>query len=175
MENFEKNGKKNICLIGMMGSGKSIIGKELSKIYNFNYYDSDLEIEKKIGNNIKYIFENHGEVYFREAEEQICLDLLKKEKSIISLGGGSVVNLNIRKIIKKNSVSIYLKVDNDELFKRLRNSKKRPLLNNVDKKNKLEQIYKQRKQFYNKADLIIDNNLDRDKVIKEIIIKLKNK
>ncbi len=172
MLNFEKKGINNICLVGMMGCGKSIIGNELGEYYKIKYIDSDKIIEEEVGESINDIFKNHGEIFFRNYEEKICQKLLNKKNCIISLGGGSVENLNIRNTIKKNSYSIYLKVDIGILYKRLKNSIKRPLLNNVNKKLKLQEIYNRRKEFYNNADLIVDNNYDKNQVMKIITNKL---
>ena len=168
MLNFKINGIKNICLIGLMGSGKSIIGKKLSKIYKINYFDTDIEIEKLEGKSIDTIFKNHGENYFRNIEEKICLEILKNENCVISLGGGSVANSKIRKMIDKNSYSIYLKVDIDTLEKRLQYSKKRPLLKNKNAKKVIIDLYKQRKNFYENADLIIENNFDKKDIVTNI-------
>ena len=168
MLNFKINGIKNICLIGLMGSGKSIIGKKLSKIYKINYFDTDIEIEKLEGKSIDTIFKNHGENYFRNIEEKICLEILKNENCVISLGGGSVTNAKIRKMIDKNSYSIYLKVDIDTLEKRLQYSKKRPLLKNKNAKKVIIDLYKQRKNFYENADLIIENNFDKKDIVTNI-------
>ena len=168
MLNFKKIRKKNMTLIGLMGSGKSIIGKELSTYYGIKLYDSDNEIEKKVGQKISDIFKNKGETYFRVIEEKVCLDLLEKENCIISLGGGSITSIKTRNKIEKNSFSIYLKVDVDILAKRLSNSIKRPLLKNKDKKNKLNEIYKERKKYYNDANLIIENNFNKKYVLENI-------
>ena len=168
MLNFKKIRKKNMTLIGLMGSGKSIIGKELSTYYGIKLYDSDNEIEKKVGQKISDIFKNKGETYFRVIEEKVCLDLLEKENCIISLGGGSITSIKTRNKIEKNSFSIYLKVDVDILVKRLSNSIKRPLLKNKDKKNKLNEIYKERKKYYNDANLIIENNFNKKYVLENI-------
>ncbi len=168
MLNFKTISKKNISLIGLMGSGKSIIGKELSKIFNCDLYDSDSEIEKITGDSIINLFKHKGEKYFRQVEEKVCLNLLKKDNCIISLGGGSIINLNIRKYIYKFSLSIYLKTDIDILVERLNKSKKRPLLNNVDKKTKLIEIYNSRKRYYNKADIIINNNFNKKEILNRI-------
>ncbi len=172
MQIFEQIGKKNICLIGLMGSGKSVIAKDLSKILEVKHFDSDNEIEKNQGTSINSIFENCGESQFRQIEEEICINLLNKKNIVISLGGGSIINKNIRKIIKISSFSIYLKVSLDVLTKRLNSSNKRPLLKNVDKKDKLEQLYNERKEFYNKADLVIENNFDKNDILKKIKSKL---
>tara|TARA_B100001287_G_C22681774_1_gene530852 strand:- start:1528 stop:2058 length:531 start_codon:yes stop_codon:yes gene_type:complete len=168
MLNFKKKTKKNICLIGLMGSGKSVIGKDLSKIYNFKFLDSDMEIERETGETINSIFLNYGEEYFREKEEKVCLKLLDLENYIISLGGGSILNKKIREKLNKNSHSIYLKVEIDILLGRLKNSKKRPLLNNINKREILEKLYKERKIFYNKADLIIKNNFNKNEILAKI-------
>ena len=154
-----------------MGSGKSVIGRDLSKLYNVKFVDTDQEIENKVGKNIEYIFQNYGEEYFRKIEEEICLKVLNSKNCVISLGGGSITNSKIRKEIKRNSYSVYLKVDIDTLIKRLQNSKKRPLLENVDKRIKLNELYENRKSFYNMANLILENNNNK----KEILFKIKSK
>ncbi len=174
MFDLSKIKKKNICIMGLMGSGKSIIGKDLSKILNFKFYDIDKEIELKTKKNIRAIFNENGESYFRDIEESVCLKLLTHDKCVISLGGGSIINKNIRKIIKKNSYSIYLKVDLDILVNRLRTSKKRPLLNKYsNKKEILENLYNERQRFYEKADYIVINNKDKFQVLEKIKTKIK--
>ena len=172
MLKFKKNRVKNICFVGFMGSGKSILGRDLSKLYNIEFFDSDLEIEKKIGKSINQIFIDSGEKYFRKIEEKVCIDLLKVENCIISLGGGSIINSKIRKIIKKNSFSIYLKVDINVLLKRLKSSKKRPLLKYSNKED-IKKLYNEREIFYNKSDLVIDNNNNKYDAIQKIKVNLK--
>tara|TARA_Y100001935_G_C17008738_1_gene361872 strand:+ start:91 stop:615 length:525 start_codon:yes stop_codon:yes gene_type:complete len=173
MLNIKKNFKKNICLVGLMGSGKSVIGRELSKYYKIDFFDSDTEIEKKTGKSINLIFMDSGEDYFRKIEEKICLKLLNKNDCIISLGGGSIKNSKIRDKIKNNSYSIYLNVDINILSKRLNNSTKRPLLKDTNKIDKLKELYFERKEFYNKADLILNNNFEKKKIIDIIKSKIK--
>ncbi len=174
MLDLNKFKKKNICIIGLMGSGKSIIGKDLSKYLNFKYYDSDKEIELKTKKSIKKIFNEEGESYFRDIEEEICIDLLTKNNCVISLGGGSIINSKIRKVIKQNSYSIYLQVKLKVLVDRLKNSKQRPLLNkNINKIEILKQLYLDRKIFYEKADFIVNNNNDKYLVLEKIQSKLK--
>ena len=173
MLNFDKIRKKNICLVGMMGSGKSIIGKELGKYFKIQYFDSDTEIEKNAGKSINLLFKDHGEKFFRDLEMEVCSKLLINENCIISLGGGSICNSKVRELINKYSYSIYLKVNLNMLEKRLKYSSKRPLLKNVNKKQKIEEIYRERKKYYNRANLIVDNE-DKQKSIKKIIEILKN-
>ena len=172
MLDLKQNSKKNICLIGLMGSGKSIIGKELATAYKLKFYDTDLEIEREVGKTIKNIFLDHGEIYFRKIEENVCLKILEFEDCIISLGGGSIVNPKIRKLMEKNAFSIYLKVDIKVLSERLKNTKKRPLLNNVNKTEKLNKLYNERKNYYNRSNITIENNFNKKEVIKEIKKKL---
>ena len=170
---YKKNTKKNVCLIGIMGSGKTVIGKELSRILKLNFIDTDYEIEKNIGKSIKIIFEEHGETFFRNIEEEICLKVLEKRNSILSLGGGSILNTKIRNSIKSNSYSIFINVDLDIILKRLGNSKKRPLLNNENREEVLKNLYSERIKYYNQADLIIKNDLDTRNVINKITAELK--
>ena len=173
MFDLSKIKKKNICIIGLMGSGKSIIGKDLSKYLNLKFYDTDKEIELITKKSISEIFKEEGESYFRDVEEKVCIDLLAQDNCVISLGGGSIVNSNIRKIIKKNSYSIYLQVKISNLLNRLKSSKKRPLLNiNKDRGEILQKIYNDREKFYKKADFIIDNDNDKFQVLKRIKSKL---
>ncbi len=167
--------KRNICIIGLMGSGKSIIGKDLSKYLNLRFYDTDKEIELKTKKNINTIFKENGELYFRKIEEEVCLELLSYNNCVISLGGGSIINTRIRKVIKQNSYSIYLNVNLNILIERLKSSKKRPLLNkNFSKKEILENLYNERRKFYEKADFIVKNDNDKRKVLEKIKSELKS-
>ena len=165
--------KKNICIMGLMGSGKSIIGKDLSKYLNLKFYDTDKEIELMTNKSISSIFEEEGEPYFRYIEEKVCIKLLTNENCVISLGGGSIISKKIRKIIKSNSYSIYLQVKLKNLQNRLKFSRKRPLLkNNLNKIEILENLFKDRQKYYEKADLIINNDGDKFQTFNEIKSKL---
>ena len=116
MFNINEIKKKNICIMGLMGSGKSIIGKDLGKYLNLKFYDTDKEIELETKKSINSIFRDHGEIYFRNIEEKICLKLLNYDNCVISLGGGSIINKKIRNLIEQNSYSIYLKVKLSKRF-----------------------------------------------------------
>ena len=165
--------KKNICIMGLMGSGKSVIGKDLSKYLNFEFYDTDKEIELKTKKSINEIFKEYGELYFRNLEEKICIKLLNKNNCVISLGGGSITNKEIRKSIKQNSYSIYLQVKLNNLVNRLKSSKKRPLLNKDGSKIEiLKKIYEDRKKFYEKANFIVNNDKDKIHVLDKIKFEL---
>ena len=160
--NLEKLAKKNICLIGLMGAGKSVIGKLLAKELRIRHYDSDKLIEKKLNKSINQIFSDHGESYFRNIEEDIVLSLLDKKNCVISLGGGSILSNLTREAIFINSFSIYLNVGIEILYERLKKSKKRPLIFNKNIKEKLIHLTQDRNKYYRKANLII-NNLKNNK------------
>jgi len=156
----------------MMGSGKSIIGSKFAKIIKFDFIDTDALIEEKTGKSINQIFDNFGEAYFRELEDKYISKILLKKNYVISLGGGVMNNVNLRKLLKQNSFNIYLCVSNSELVKRLENSNKRPLIKNKNIKNILEELLKKREKYYNKADLKIENANSIHHTINELKKKL---
>ena len=161
--------KKNIVLIGMMGSGKSLIGKILSKKLNLNFVDIDKKIEEIENSTISDIFKNKGENYFREIEKNISIDYLKLENKIISLGGGGYINQSIRKQCFKNCTTFWLNWKNEILIKRIINSKKRPLamkLNSFE----INKLILKRSKIYKLSDYKINcDKLDKDQIVKKII------
>ena len=146
-----------IVLIGMMGSGKTSIGKLVAQELNFTFIDTDFEIEKKLNLSVKEIFENYGETLFRKKEFDIFKLLGNRNNIIISSGGGSFCNPNTYDLIKKNYLSVWLDVNEEILFNRLkRNQKKRPLLYGLKEnelRNKVKNLISERKDCYNKADI----------------------
>ena len=153
-----------------MGVGKSTIGKNLAKKLKYNFVDVDKLIEAKEGSSINFIFKNKSEVYFRKVENEITLAELKKNDSVISLGGGAFLNNEIRKNTKKLSVSFWLDVPIDELIKRLKKNKKRPLLLKKNIEETVKKIYFDRKKIYNEADFRIKcNSLKSDEIVKKIL------
>lgn len=161
---------KNLTLTGMMGVGKSTIGKILAKKLNYNFVDVDKLIEAKEGSSINLIFKNKSESYFRKIESDITLSNLKMKKSVISLGGGAFVNNIIRKSAKKLSISFWLDVSIDELVKRLKKSKKRPLLFEKNITETVKKIYFERKKIYNEADHRIKcNSLTSGEIANKIL------
>ena len=142
--------KENLVILGMMGSGKSSIGLIMSKKLNIDFIDIDQEIEKKFGKKISKIFEIEGEKYFRQIEESITLKMLKKNKTIISLGGGAFLNNKIKKEVLENHISFWLNWDIKTLINRIKNSQKRPIAFNASK-NELIELIKKRSIVYSKA------------------------
>ena len=160
--------KENLVFLGMMGSGKSSIGLMVSKKLNIDFVDVDQEIEKKIGMTISKIFENQGEKYFREIEELITLKLLKKNKTVISLGGGAFLNNKIKKEVLDNHISFWLKWDIKTLVNRIQNSQKRPIAFKSSK-NELIDLIKKRSIVYSKAMYKIDcENLTKNEIARKV-------
>ena len=161
---------KNLTLTGMMGVGKTTIGKNLAKKLKYNFVDIDKLIEKNEGTSINLIFKNKSESYFRKIESEITLNELKKNKLVISLGGGAFLNNNIRKNVKKLSTSFWLDVSVDELVKRLKNSNQRPLLPKNNIGDFLKKIYFDRKKIYNEADYRIKcKSLKPGEIVEKIL------
>ena len=161
--------KKNLVLTGMMGVGKSTIGKLLSKKLNIQFEDIDEIIERKLSLSIKEIFETKGEKFFREIEEKVSIELLQRKGIIIALGGGAFLNNLIRKNLKKFSISIWLNLSPKYIFQRIKKNKRRPLLNNAKSEKDVEEIYKKRKAIYSLADFRINCDLKaKYAIVKEI-------
>ena len=149
--------KKNVAIMGHMGSGKSIIGKILANMLNFEHVDSDKEITKLTNKSINQIFKEKGEEYFRIVEAKILSNLINKNDIILSLGGGSILNPSIRKKLEKNSITLFLDVSLIELEKRLKRSIKRPLLKNTNINKKVKELDTSRRKYYSLADIKIKN------------------
>ena len=163
--------EKNLTLTGMMGVGKSTIGKALSKQLSMRFVDIDKIIETKLKLTIKKIFEIKGEIFFRNFEEKVVFQEIIKKNSVISLGGGALMNPRTRNHVLSNSKSFWLDLDLTLLEKRLIKSRtRRPLLNNINIRKTLEKIYKERKSTYALANYRIDcNNLTQDLITGKII------
>ena len=160
---------KNIVFLGMMGSGKTSIGFLVSKKLKLDFYDVDNYIEKKLDMKISEIFQNKGEVFFRKEEEKITLNILKKKKCIVALGGGAFINKNIRNEVLKNHISFWLELESSTLLNRIKNSTKRPLAVNKTN-NDLKKIIKKRTKYYSKALFKVNcNNQTKKEVVNKIL------
>ena len=162
--------KKNLVLLGMMGVGKTRIGKYVAKRLKINFFDIDKLIEKKNEMKITEIFKTKGEIYFRKEEEFVTIKYLNKKKwSIISLGGGGFINDKIRKKILSECISVWLNVNLETIYTRLKNSKKRPLIYN-NNQNNIGKIFMERKKIYSLADHEINcDNLNLNQISNKII------
>ena len=162
--------KKNLVLLGMMGVGKTTIGKIVAKKQELEFIDTDANIEKKCSMKISEIFEKKGENFFRIEEEKEVLKSLKKNNCVIALGGGAFINKNIRNNILKNSVSLWLDIDLKTLNKRIKWNKKRPLLDKKNKREEINKLYSERKNIYKLANHRINcDNLDKENIATKII------
>tara|TARA_B100000963_G_C22230683_1_gene495682 strand:+ start:86 stop:574 length:489 start_codon:yes stop_codon:yes gene_type:complete len=154
----------------MMGVGKSTIGKSLANKLSFGFIDIDKIIEKKEGCSIDVIFKNKSESYFRSVENKVTLKELKKEKVVISLGGGAFLDKSIRRAVKNTCKSFWLDVSNEILVNRLKKSKKRPLLLNRNLNEAVKKIYSERKKTYSEADFKIRcDNLKLEMIVTKIL------
>ena len=162
--------KKNLVLLGMMGSGKSTIGNLISKKLKLKFIDIDNVIEKEANMNIAEIFSKKGENFFRNLEEKITIKSLEFSNVVISLGGGGFINEKIRKEVITNNFSFWLNWNNTTLFNRIKNSYKRPIAFYLSNQELLELIEK-RKKIYSKADFEINcNKLSKTEIVKKIMI-----
>ena len=163
------NSKKNLVFLGMMGSGKSSIGAIVSKKLNIPFIDIDNLIEEHAGMSVSEIFEANGEDYFRNLEEKITIKSLKQKKVVVSLGGGGFVNDKIRKVVLTNHFSFWLNWDDLVLIKRIKGSKKRPLVSKLTEQE-IKAIINKRKNIYSKANFKINcNKLTKNEIVKTII------
>ena len=159
----------------MMGSGKSSIGKILSKRLNLNFVDIDRKIEEDEVTSISDIFKKKGEDYFRKIEEKISLKYLKSANSVISLGGGGFINPSIRKFCQKTCLSFWLNWKNETIINRIYKSKKRPVVMNLTK-DKINSLIKERSKIYELSNYKINcDKLDKDQIINRILDIYENK
>ena len=162
--------RKNLVLVGMMGVGKTTLGKIVSKMTDLKFIDTDANIEKNCLMKISEIFKRKGENFFRLQEKKEVLKLLKESNSVIALGGGAFIDKTIRDNILKNAVSIWLDADLKDLNKRIKWSNKRPLLNEKNNQKKINKLYDERKNIYKLANHKINcDNLSKESIAKKII------
>ena len=161
--------KKNLVLLGMMGVGKTGIGKYVARRLKIDFFDIDKLIEEKNEMKITEIFKTKGESYFRKEEEFVTIKYLNKKGSIISLGGGGFMNNKIRKKVLSECISVWLNVNLETIYTRLKNSKKRPLIYK-NSRNTIESIFMERKKIYSLANHEINcDNLNLNQMSNRII------
>ncbi|PKM99097.1 MAG: shikimate kinase [Elusimicrobia bacterium HGW-Elusimicrobia-2] len=164
----------NIALTGMMGSGKTAIGKILAEKLRMRFFDMDTHIEKTAQKKIKDIFADGGEALFRQMERELVKCLSALDGLVISTGGGIVLNgENINDLRKKGKI-VYLKAKPEILFERIQKDKNRPLLNVKDPLAELRRIYGKRKKFYADCDICVDTaGREEEEICAEIAKKIK--
>ena len=148
--------KKTIVLVGIMGAGKSTVGKILADRLGMRFIDADQEIERAAGCTITDFFEKYGEVEFRKGEERVISRILAGEPCVLATGGGAFMSEATRLLIKKIATSVWLRVSFEVLAKRLEKRSDRPLLQTADPQQTLKALIKKRYPIYNDADFIVD-------------------
>ena len=164
--------QQNIILIGMMGSGKTTIGKAVAQRIDYPFFDSDHVIEEKCGTSISTIFSLEGEQGFRKRESEVIQYLCSHKNIVIATGGGAVLNPNNRNILKNSGIVIYLKASIETLWQRTSQDRTRPLLEQKNPRQVLENIYNDRDKIYAS---IADYTVDTSKTnISTLIIQILN-
>ncbi|HEY0852195.1 MAG TPA: shikimate kinase [Bradyrhizobium sp.] len=164
-------GKRCIVLIGMMGAGKSTIGRRIAARLRLPFTDADTEIEiAHAGMTIPEIFATHGEPYFRDGEARVIARLLECGPAVIATGGGAFMREETRGRIRDKAVSIWLKADTEIIMKRVRRRSDRPLLQNADPEGTVNRLLGEREPVYATADLtILSRDVPHDKIVDECI------
>ncbi len=164
-------GRRSIVLVGMMGVGKSSIGRRLGARLGVPFVDADAEIEKAAGMSIADIFARHGESSFRSGEARVIARLLDGGPQVLATGGGAVMNADTRAVIKEKGVSIWLNADSDVLMKRISKRKNdRPMLQTADPAATLRQLLAEREPFYAQADLRVQSReVPHEAIVTEIV------
>ena len=152
--------KKTIVLVGIMGAGKSTVGKILADRLGMRFIDADQEIERAAGCTITDFFEKYGEVEFRKGEERVISRILAGEPCVLATGGGAFMSEATRLLIKKIATSVWLRVSFEVLAERLEKRSDRPLLQTADPQQTLKALIKKRYPIYNDADFIVDAEND---------------
>lgn len=151
-----KRDKRNIYLVGLMGAGKTTIGRALAKRLDYHFVDSDHEIEARTGVSLPTIFEIEGEAGFRKREEQVIADLAAVDSHVVATGGGAVLRADNRRNLQASGLVIYLDVPLTTLCERTRHDRNRPLLQVSDPLQKLRELHAQRDPLYRSiADLVV--------------------
>lgn len=160
-------GNRNLVFVGLMGAGKSAIGRMVAQDLGLSFVDSDHEIERVSRMTITELFAAYGEAEFRALETRVIERLLQAGPRVVSTGGGAFINPNTRQRIKESGVSVWLKADLDVLWNRVSRREGRPLLKTADPKGTLRALMDDRYPIYAEADLTVNS---RD-VRKEVIVK----
>jgi shikimate kinase len=167
---------RTLVLVGMMGAGKSSVGKRLAQALDLPFKDADDEIERAAGLTISEIFALRGEAEFREGERRVIARLLDDPPHVLATGGGAFVNDTTRALVKQKAISIWLKADPDVLARRVGRKDNRPLLRGKDPRQVLTELLAAREPAYSQADLIVESNEGpHSHTVEAIIAALKGK
>ncbi|KAF0124145.1 MAG: shikimate kinase [Xanthobacteraceae bacterium] len=169
----EALGARSIVLVGLMGAGKSSIGRRLAHRLGLPFVDADAEIEKAADLTIPEIFEKHGEAYFRAGEVRVVARILDAGPQVLATGGGAYMNPETRARIRERGVSLWLKADLDVLMKRVKRRGDRPLLKADDPKAVLRRLMDERYPVYAEAELtVVSREASHDDVVEDVLAAL---
>lgn len=167
-------GPRSLVLVGMMGAGKTTIGRRLAKKLGLSFVDADSEIEAAAGMKIPDIFEMFGESGFRDGERRVIERLIKAGPHVLATGGGAFLNAQTREAIKENGLSIWLKAELHVLMERVKRKESRPLLLNANLEETMRRLLEERSATYALADVVVESNDNtHDKVVASILEALK--
>jgi shikimate kinase len=163
-------GGRPIVLIGMMGAGKTTVGRRLAARLGRHFVDSDEEVEKAAGMSIEDIFASHGEADFRAGEVRVIARLLKDQDLVLGTGGGAFMNAETRGLVKSSALSVWIKADFDLLFARVQRRSNRPLLKTANPRQTLQELIEKRYPTYAEADVtVVSTDVPQDQVAEEVI------
>lgn len=148
---------RTIALVGLMGVGKTSIGRRLAQRLGLSFVDADVEIEAAAGASIEEIFERHGEAAFRDGERRVIARLLEQPPHVLATGGGAIMDPSTRALLRQRAISVWLRADLDLMLSRVARRNNRPLLKNGDRRAVLEKLMAERYPAYAEADLTVDS------------------
>ncbi|ODT31039.1 MAG: shikimate kinase [Kaistia sp. SCN 65-12] len=167
---LERLGGRSVVFVGLMGAGKTAIGRKVATMLSLPFIDSDQEIETVSRMSVPELFEHYGEPEFRALEQRVILRLLEGGPQVLSTGGGAFMNGQTRAAIAAHGVSVWLKAELDVLMERVSKKQNRPLLRNPDPRGVLERLMNERYPVYATADITVQTRDDRKEVIAAEVI-----
>jgi shikimate kinase len=163
---------RNFFLVGLMGAGKSTVGRALARRLKLTFVDSDHEIEARTGVKIATIFELEGEIGFRAREEEVIAELIQRQGIVLATGGGAVLSPVTRQGLRERGTVIYLRARVEDLWRRTRHDRIRPLLQTHDPKTRLQQLYTERDPLYSEvAHIVVDTG---EQSVQKLVTQLEN-
>lgn len=163
-------GNRSLVMVGLMGCGKTSVGRRLSARLDLPFVDADEEIEAAAGKSISEIFADHGEAHFRDGERKVIARLLKNGPQVLATGGGAFMNPETRQNIKRAGISIWLKADLPVLMRRVMRRDNRPLLKTADPEARMRELMNERYPVYAEADLIANSReVPHELIVEEIL------
>jgi shikimate kinase len=161
---------RSIVLVGLMGAGKSTIGRRLAQKLGLAFVDADAEIEQAAGKSVQDIFRDHGEGSFREGERRVIARLLESGPQVLATGGGAFMNEETRNNISRRGIAVWLKADIDLLMKRVRRRDNRPLLKADNPEEIMQTLIEQRYPVYGRADIIVESrDVPHSSIVSDVI------